>query len=101
MNKFQKLQQQIMKVQDINNMVYTTDKQLTIQEAADILNVSCQHLIELIEKQIITHTKINTQRYVCFNALVNYKNERDKKRYNGLTNLTQKSQKLNLYSIYG
>jgi excisionase family DNA binding protein len=73
-------------------------KDLTTQEAADILNVSHQYLVELLEAQAIPSSKVGTHRRIRFGDLVNYKNDRDAKRREGLSQMTKKSQKLGLYS---
>lgn len=73
-------------------------KELTTQEAADILNVSRQYLVELLDAQTIPFTKVGTHRRVRFGDLMNYKKERDAKRREGLSRLTKKSQELGLYS---
>jgi excisionase family DNA binding protein len=73
-------------------------KELTTQEAADILNVSRQYLVELLDAQAIPHTKVGTHRRIRFGDLMNYKNERDAKRREGLSRMTKKSQQLGLYT---
>jgi excisionase family DNA binding protein len=73
-------------------------KDLTTQEAADILNVSHQYLVGLLEAQAIPSSKVGTHRRIRFGDLMNYKNDRDAKRREGLSQMTQKSQKLGLYS---
>jgi excisionase family DNA binding protein len=73
-------------------------KELTTQEAADILNVSRQYLVELLEAQAIPYTKVGTHRRIRFGDLMNYKNDRDAKRREGLSQMTKKSQKLGLYT---
>jgi excisionase family DNA binding protein len=73
-------------------------KDLTTQEAADILNVSHQYLVGLLEAQAIPCGKVGTHRRIRFGDLVNYKNDRDAKRREGLSQMTKKSQKLGLYS---
>jgi excisionase family DNA binding protein len=73
-------------------------KELTTQEAADILNVSRQYLVELLEAKAIPHTKVGTHRRIRFGDLMNYKNDRDAKRREGLSQMTKKSQKLGLYT---
>jgi excisionase family DNA binding protein len=73
-------------------------KELTTQESADILNVSRQYLVELLDTQAIPYTKVGTHRRIRFGDLMNYKNERDAKRREGLSRMTQKSQKLGLYT---
>jgi excisionase family DNA binding protein len=74
------------------------DQDLTTQEAADILNVSHQCLVELLEAQAIPCSKIGTYRRIHFGDLMNYKNDRDAKRRKGLSQMTRKSQMLGLYS---
>jgi excisionase family DNA binding protein len=71
---------------------------LTTQEAADILNVSHQYLVGLLEAQAIPCSKVGTHRRIRFGDLVNYKNDRDAKRREGLLQMTKKSQGLGLYS---
>jgi excisionase family DNA binding protein len=73
-------------------------KELTTQEAADILNVSHQYLVGLLEAQAIPCSKVGTHHRICFGDLMNYKNDRDTKRREGLSQMTKKSQKLGLYS---
>jgi excisionase family DNA binding protein len=73
-------------------------KELTTQEAADILNVSRQYLVELLEAQAIPYSKVGTHRRIRFGDLMNYKNDRDAKRQEGLSKMTKKSQKLGLYT---
>ncbi len=73
-------------------------KELTTQEAADILNVSRQYLVELLDTQVIPHTKVGTHRRIRFSDLMNYKNDRDAKRQQGLSRMTKKSQQLGLYT---
>ncbi len=73
-------------------------KELITQEAANILNVSRQYLVELLEAQAIPHTKVGTHRRIRFGDLMNYKNDRDAKRREGLSQMTKTSQKLGLYT---
>ena len=73
-------------------------KVLTTQEAADILNVSRQYLVELLDAGAIPCTKVGTHRRIRFGELMDYKQQRDASRRQGLSRLTQTSQKLGLYS---
>jgi excisionase family DNA binding protein len=73
-------------------------KELTTQEAADILNISRQYLVELLEAQAIPYSKVGTHRRIRLGDLMNYKNDRDAKRREGLSKMTKKSQKQGLYT---
>jgi excisionase family DNA binding protein len=73
-------------------------KELTTQEAADILNISRQYLVEILEAQAIPYSKVGTHRRIRLGDLMNYKNDRDAKRQEGLSKMTKKSQKLGLYT---
>ncbi len=73
-------------------------KVLTTQEAADILNVSRQYLVELLDAGALPFTKVGTHRRIRFGDLMAYKKQRDASRREGLSRLTKTSQKLGLYS---
>lgn len=70
---------------------------LTTQEAADILNVSRQYLVELLDAEAIAFTKVGTHRRLRLSDLMAYKQQRDATRREGLSRLTKTSQKLGLY----
>lgn len=72
-------------------------KELTTQEAADILNVSRQYLVELLSAGAIPFTLVGKHRRIRFGDLMDYKECRDASRREGLSRLTKKSQKLGLY----
>lgn len=71
--------------------------ELTTQEAADLLNVSRQYLVRLLEQGAIPFSKAGTHRRIRFGDLMAYKRERDVKRRQGLKRLTQLSEELGLY----
>jgi excisionase family DNA binding protein len=50
-------------------------KELITQEAADILNVFRQYLVELLDTPVIPDTKFATHRCICFDDLMNHKNK--------------------------
>ncbi len=73
-------------------------KELTTQEAADLLNVSRPFLVKLLEQGAIPFIKVGTHRRILFSDLMEYKKQRDVERRRGLTKLTQLSQELGLYN---
>jgi excisionase family DNA binding protein len=73
------------------------NKELSTQEAADILNVSRPYLIKLLEDGQIPFTKVGTHRRIRFSDLMDYKKQRDAERTRGLAELTQMSQEFGLY----
>jgi excisionase family DNA binding protein len=83
---------------DINKGKMPDHKVISTQEAAAILNVSHQYLVGLLEAQVIPCCRVGTYCRICFGELMNYKNDRDAKRREGLTQMTKKSQRLGLYS---
>lgn len=95
---FQLLRQMVHDLAQGNSVtIVPVHKELTTGEAADILNVSRQYLIELLETGAIPFTKAGTHRRIRFGDLMDYKERRDANRREGLSRLTKKSQKLGLY----
>jgi excisionase family DNA binding protein len=95
---FNLMHQMVTLLQGNSVTIVPIHKELTTQAAADILNVSRQYLVELLDNQIIPHTKVGTHRRIRFGDLMNYKNDRDAKRQAGLSRMTKKSQQLGLYT---
>lgn len=77
--------------------VVPVNKEITTQEAADLLNVSRPYLISLLEKGTIPFKMVGTHRRISFEDLMAYKRTRDAERKQGLAELTQLSQELGLY----
>lgn len=76
--------------------VVSLDRELTTQQAADLLNVSRPYLIKLLEEGRIPYLKTGTHRRVGLQALMEYKAQRDEERRRGLALLTQMSQEMGL-----
>lgn len=72
-------------------------KELTTQEAADILNISRQSLVDLLEAGKLPFSKPNKHRRIRAADLLAYKQHRDAERAEGLRELTQLSEDLGDY----
>jgi excisionase family DNA binding protein len=77
--------------------VVPVHKELTTQQAADILNVSRQYLVRLLDDGKIPFTRTGTHRRVRFDDIMTYKKERDRKRLDSLDELTRASQEYGGY----
>ncbi len=72
------------------------DRELTTQEAADILNVSRPFLVKLLDEGRIPYVKTGSHRRVRFSDLMDFKANRDAQRRVALDRLTQMSQDMGL-----
>ncbi len=64
------------------------NRQLTTQEAADILNVSRPYLIKLLEQNEIPYTRTGSHRRIQVKDLIDYKEKRDTQRSQSLSKMT-------------
>ncbi|MCB9933003.1 MAG: helix-turn-helix domain-containing protein [Planctomycetes bacterium] len=72
-------------------------QQLTTRQAADVLNVSRQYLVRLLDEQRIPFTKTGAHRRVRLLDLLAFKDERDRKRRASLKKLTELSEEFGGY----
>ena len=77
--------------------IVPVNKELSTQDAADILNVSRPFLISLLEAGTIPFSKVGTHRRIRFTDLMEYKKHRDEERERGLENIVRISEELGLY----
>ena len=73
------------------------DKELTTQQAADILNVSRPYFIKLLENGTIKFRKTGTHRKVLMQDLIEYRDKRAENRRSSIEEMTELSQGLGLY----
>ena len=74
-------------------------QELTTQQAANILNVSRQYFVTLLDGGKIRFSKTGTHRRIKFGDLMAYKEHRDTKRREGLDALTRMSEEMGLYDV--
>jgi excisionase family DNA binding protein len=72
--------------------VVPVDKEMTTQQAADLLNVSRQYLVRLLDENKIKHTRINRHRRIRVEDVLEFKERRDRERRAGLKRLTEMSE---------
>lgn len=77
--------------------VVPVGKQLTTQQAADLLNVSRQYLVRLLDEGRIPHTKVNKHRRLRIEDVLEYKQKRDREREAGLDQLAELTQEYGGY----
>ena len=71
--------------------------ELSIQQAANLLNVSRSYLIKLLESEEISYRKVGKHRRILAKDLYEYKSNIDAKRSQSLDELTTLTEELDLY----
>jgi len=81
--------------------VVPVGKELTSQQAADILNVSRQYLVRLLDRGCIPFTKAGRHRRVRVEDVLGFKKKRDRERRERLDALAQISDAIGGYDELG
>ena len=79
--------------------VLPEEEMLSTQEAADLLNVSRQYLVRLVDAGELAAVKVGSHRRLRVAELVAFKAARDAKRTSALDRLTELSEEAGSYAI--
>ncbi len=72
-------------------------KELTTQQAAEVLNISRPFLIKLLDRGEMPYRREGTHRRIALEDVLDYRDRRSAKRQRGIEHLAQRSQDLNIY----
>lgn len=77
-------------------IVMPDDRELTTQQAADMINVSRPHVVELLDQGALPHHKVGTHRRVSLRNLATYRAHRAAEAEAALNELAQQAQELDM-----
>jgi len=77
--------------------VVPVNKELTTQEAANLLNVSRPYLIKLLEQGELPFFKVGSHRRIRLNDLLEYRKRRHEEQERAINEIAQISQEFGLY----
>lgn len=72
------------------------DKELSTQQAADILNVSRPYLSKIVDRDEIPHRKVGRHRRIKFGDLIEYKEKQLAQSKRAMNELTEQAQELDM-----
>jgi excisionase family DNA binding protein len=79
--------------------VVTLPRELTIQRAADLLDVPATHVVHLLDQGEIAATAMGARRRIRFEDLMAYKARRDAERRAALDEMVRLSEEMGLYAL--
>jgi excisionase family DNA binding protein len=77
--------------------IVTYERDLTTQQAAELLNVSRQYLVRLLDAGAIPYTRVGTHRRLRLQDVLSYRNLRHSERRASLARITRLSQEMGDY----
>jgi excisionase family DNA binding protein len=77
--------------------IVTHNRELTVHQAADLLNVSQKFLVKLLDERAIPYIELGSRRRILFQDLMTYKQQRKVQRRQLLDELIEMTEEAGLY----